>query len=183
MATAEQLARYGEEKKDPLALILAARMKQEVGETPVEREKENKGDKGEAKSAKRDTSVQGLLEKAKKLAQGRKDIVALADEVGKSSTRGAEGGPRVARTVVRSTAIDTFRPIVFRGGEPAEVGISGDGDSDLDLYVYDELGNLICRAESRSDYEICRWTPRWEGPFQIRVKNLGVANYYRMWTN
>jgi hypothetical protein len=184
VATAERLASYGDEKKDPLALILAARMKQEVGETPVEREKENKGEKGEAtKSPKRDTSVQGLLERAKKLAQGRKDIVALADEVGKSGTRGAEGGPKATRTVVRARTTDTFRPISFRGGEAAVVAISGDGDSDLDLYVYDEFGNQICRAESRSDDEICRWNPRWTGPFTIRVRNLGVANYYRLWTN
>jgi hypothetical protein len=183
LATAERLASYGDEKKDPLALILAARMKQEVGESPVKREKENKGEKGEPpKSPKRDTSVQGLLERAKKLAQGRKDIVALADEVAKSGTRGAEGGPKVNRTVVLSKVTDVYR-IRFRGGQLAEVAIAGDGDSDLDLYVYDEFGNLMCRAVSRSDHELCQWFPRRDALFTIRVLNLGVANYYGLATN
>jgi hypothetical protein len=182
-ATAEQLARYGEEKKDPLALILAARIKQEVGESPIERKKETKGGQGEAnKPAKRDTSVQALLDKAKGMAQGRKDIVALADEVAKSGTRGAKGGVKFANTVVRSRGTDLFN-ITFNGGELARVAVSGDGDSDLDLFIFDENGNLICRADSRSDDEICRWNPRWTGPFRIEVRNLGVANQYQLRTN
>ena len=182
-ATAEQLARYGEEKKDPLALIMAARIKQEVGESPLEHKKETKGGQGEAnKPAKRDTSVQALLDKAKGMAQGRKDVVALADEVAKSGSRGAIGGPKRARTVVRSRGTDVFH-LSFRGGELARVAISGDGDSDLDLYVYDEGGNLICRADTRSDDEGCGWYPRWSGPFRIEVRNLGVANQYQIWTN
>jgi hypothetical protein len=182
-ATAEQLARYGEEKKDPLALILAARIKQEVGENPIERKTETKGGQGDAdKPAKRDTSVQALIDKAKGLAQGRKDIVALADEVAKTGTRGRDRGPGRTTKVVRSTGSHVFHE-TFRGGESAVVSVSGDGDSDLDLYVYDENGNLICRADSRSDDETCRWNPRWTGPFRIEVRNLGVANRYHLWTN
>jgi hypothetical protein len=182
-AMAERLALYGEEKKDPVALIAAARIKQDIGATTTEREKESRGGKGDAtKPAKVDTNVEALLNKAKSLAAGRQDIVALADEVGKGGTRGAVRGPQVANTVVRSNSTDIFR-IAFRGGEPAAVFISGDGDSDLDLWIYDENGNLICRANSRRDDEGCRWNPRWTGPFRIEVRNLGVANRYQLWTN
>jgi hypothetical protein len=182
-ATAEQLARYGEEKKDPLALILAARIKQEVGENPVERKTETKGGQGDTdKPAKRDTSVQALIDKAKGLAQGRKDIVALADEVAKAETRGRASGPGRTTKVVRSGGMMVFHE-TFRGGEPAVVSISGDGDSDLDLFIYDENGILICRANSRSDDETCRWNPRWTGPFRIEVRNLGVANRFHIWSN
>jgi hypothetical protein len=27
---------------------------------------------------------------------------------------------------------------------------------------------------------VCGWTPRYTGPFTIRVRNLGVANEYRI---
>ena len=39
--------------------------------------------------------------------------------------------------------------IAFRGGEVARAAVSGDGDTRLDLYVYDENGNLpnLCKIE------------------------------------
>jgi hypothetical protein len=184
VALAEELARYGREKKDPLALLAAARIKQAVGDNPTERKKETKGGTGEAtKTATDSTSVAALVDQAKALAGGRPDIVALADEVAKSDTRGRVSGPGSTTTVVRRVGTDVFSNVVFRGGETAMVMISGDGDSDLDLYVFDERGNLICQADSRTDAEICRWTPRWTGPFRIEVRNLGVANQYVLRTN
>ena len=72
----------------------------------------------------------------------------------------------------------------FKGGQIAAIRVSGDGDTDLDLYVYDERGNLIASDTDRSDECVVAWTPRWTGPFIVRVKNLGgVYNRYRMITN
>ncbi|MCX7962606.1 MAG: hypothetical protein N2653_13690, partial [Burkholderiales bacterium] len=80
-------------------------------------------------------------------------------------------------------ASDVFR-VTFRGLEPALVGISGDGDTDLDLFVYDETGRLVCRSERPVDEEICQWVPRWTGVFRIEVRNLGrVWNRYLILTN
>lgn len=50
--------------------------------------------------------------------------------------------------------------------------------SDLDLYVFDESGNLICKDESGADDMLCRWRPRWNGHFIVKIRNLGVANEY-----
>ena len=49
----------------------------------------------------------------------------------------------------------------FVGGELAKVYARGDGDSDLDLYVYDERGNLIGQLRSVTlssgdHYDKCR---------------------------
>ncbi|MCW5605970.1 MAG: hypothetical protein KIT18_15620, partial [Burkholderiales bacterium] len=82
------------------------------------------------------------------------------------------GGPKSATHTVEARVNDIFC-VTFRGGEPAVVGISGDGDTDLDLVVLAENGNVICRADGPSDDEICRWTPRWTGLFRIEVRNLG----------
>ena len=65
-----------------------------------------------------------------------------------------------------------------------EVGIAGDGASDLDLFVYDENDHLVCRSTASTDREHCRWWPRWTGPFRIEIQNLGaVADLYRLATN
>jgi hypothetical protein len=68
---------------------------------------------------------------------------------------------------------------VFRGGENATVSIVGDGDTDLDLYVYDANGNLIARAVGLSDRETISFFPFQTGTFRIEVRNLGnVWNQY-----
>jgi hypothetical protein len=179
-ATAVSLARYGDANKDPLALIVAARMLKQAGAS------ESKATKTTASKEAKDKpdayTAEAMIDRAKTLAAGRADIVALADDVAKSSARGAQGGPKIARSVVSSRTIDTWR-VVFNGGEPAAAAISGDGDSDLDLFIYDENNNLICSSTSGGDDEFCRWYPRWTGVFYIRIRNTGIANQYVMRTN
>ena len=69
----------------------------------------------------------------------------------------------------------------FRGGEQAVVAIEGDGDTDLDLYVYDENGNLIVSDTGSSDSCRVYFTPRWTGAFRIVVVNRGyVHNVYEI---
>jgi len=178
LALAARLAKYGDANKDALSLIVAARMVKDAA--PGESKADGKTNKpGDAKNKPDTLSVNALLERAKAAAGGRADLVALADDVAKSGARGAVRGPGGTRTVVRSRTTDVFR-VAFEGGEPARVSISGDGDSDLDLYIYDENGNEICKDVGPSDDAVCRWNPRWTGMFTIRVRNLGVANEYRL---
>jgi hypothetical protein len=74
--------------------------------------------------------------------------------------------------------------MTFRGGERAEIAVVGDGATDLDLYVYDENGNLIVCDEGPTDRCFVRWTPRWTGRFRIEVRNLGSTwNRYALATN
>lgn len=69
--------------------------------------------------------------------------------------------------------------VTFNGGEQADVAISGDGSSDLDLYVYDQNGNEVCHSTSYGDDEHCVFYPRWTGPFLIKVVNEGsYGNYF-----
>lgn len=181
--TAHALARYGDAKKDALALITAAKIKKEVGEQELKGERVTKGGKADESKAKADAfTADAMLARAKALAGDRKDLLALAEDVAKSSARGASGGPKSLRTVVCTNCNDTFR-VTFDGGMPAYVAISGDGDSRLDLFVYDENGNNVCRQVGPGDDAACRWHPRWTGPFSIRVVNYGIANQYRIWTN
>jgi hypothetical protein len=176
VAAAEGMVRYGDAAKDPVALIAAARVLKNVGTQESKAERVG-GKPGDAKNKANTMSVEAILARAKALANGRQDIVAMADDVAKEGTRGAVGGPAGARTVVRSRDVDSFR-VTFRGGVPARVDVSGDGDSDLDLFIYDQYGNRVCTDDDATDQLICGWTPRETGPFTIRVRNLGVANEY-----
>lgn len=178
ISIADLLVRYGYVKKDPLALITAAKIKKEAGGTESKATRVG-GTAGDAKNQPDALSVDTILARAKEMAGGRADLIALADDVAKSGTRGATSGPAGTRTVVRTRAVDSFR-VTFRGGEPARVMVSGDGDSDLDLFIYDEHGNRVCTDDDSGDTAICAWTPRYTGPFTIRVRNLGVANEYRI---
>lgn len=72
----------------------------------------------------------------------------------------------------------------FRGGELAVVSIAGDGDTDLDLFVYDRFGNLVAQGIGLTDRETVRWLPRSTGTYRIVVRNLGgVWNRYSLSTN
>jgi hypothetical protein len=65
------------------------------------------------------------------------------------------------------------------GGEATVIRLSGDGDSDLDLLVFDENGNLIAEDLSYSDQAMAIVEPRWTGQFTVRVINAGArANAY-----
>ena len=176
LRTASSLARYGLANNDALSLITAAKI---VRSTPTTESTSQRvsGTAGEAKAKPDMLSADELLKKARELAAGRPDLLALADDVTKTSSRGATGGPGRKTTVVRSNGTDVYR-VTFRGNERAAVVASGDGDSDLDLYVHDENGNLICKDDDNTDDVVCQWTPRYTGTFTIRVVNRGVANQY-----
>lgn len=181
VATATALARYGDANRDALALIQASKMLKAVGATEAA-QKRTSG-KGGDKPAKADPyTADAVLARAKELAKDNPALSKLADDVAVAGARGVVNGAKHGTSVVSSNDTDSYR-IRYEGDAPAAVFVSGDGDSDLDLFVYDENDNLICSDTDATDDMLCRWNPRWTGSFTIRIKNLGVANRYRLWTN
>lgn len=74
--------------------------------------------------------------------------------------------------------------IYFYGGELAEVLVIGDGDTDLDLVVYDEFGNVVASDLDFSDICLAQWVPAYTAEFRIEVTNHGsVYNVYDLTTN
>jgi hypothetical protein len=86
--------------------------------------------------------------------------------------RGAVGGPirHYVRMEARQTR--TFN-VEFRANEYARIDVRGDGDTDLDCWVYDENWNLIDSDLDYTDWCILEFNPRWAGVFNLRVRNLG----------
>jgi hypothetical protein len=96
---------------------------------------------------------------------------------------GRVGGP--ADMVQRVGAFSSnFYQDQFRGGAPAVVSIAGDGDTDLDLFIYDASGRLVVYAIGPTDRETVSWTPPATGFYRVEVRNLGgVWNEFRLRTN
>ncbi len=182
---AHSLIEYGRKNKAPEALITAARILAANGTVELEQKPTHEAAPGAATGESKDkpacdNSPRALLQEAKELSGNNPAVVALANSV--ELSRGAVGGPKRTVDVVEPLEADVYK-ITFRGGETARVAVSGDGDTRLDLYVYDENGNLSPRGRSR------RRLPgelgaQMDRKIRIKVVNRGrVPNRYIMATN
>jgi hypothetical protein len=177
------LLAFGRKTKDPVALIVAVRVMKAVGSREAERKPERRDAPEADQKSGQPVSADSVLGEARDLAKGDKIVALLIDETAAMGSVTAEGQPRTHQDTVQPGATDVYA-VVFTGGQLAEAGIAGDGDSDLDLLVYDENDHLVCRSAGSSDREYCRWWPRWTGAFRIEIQNLGMApNLYRLATN
>ncbi|GHV03120.1 hypothetical protein FACS189485_05410 [Spirochaetia bacterium] len=188
LQTANSLAKYGYENYSAAALIEAAEILAKVQTQALDIERkaaEPAADTG-TKTAKPEFTPENLLADAKQFASGDATLLAFADKVAASTqtkTRGAANGPKYGVFKLPGGRYDEF-PAVFRANERAEIGVSGDGDTDLDLYIYDSNGNLIVYDEDPSDDCYVTWVPKWTGEFTVRVVNLGrVYNQYVLTSN
>lgn len=187
LRVAAELSKYGYANKDALSLIQAARLSKQTG---FSLEEKKKAEFEEMRPAPEEGKKGGqvsldpaqLLADAKSMAGDDGVLLALIDDVN-SNVRGAVGGPKYSRSSVNAGGSDIYN-ISFRAGELAIVTVIGDGDTDLDLYVYDNNGNLIDSDTDYSDDCVCTWTPRWTGNFRIKIVNRGrVYNSYVLRTN
>ena len=88
-------------------------------------------------------------------------------------------GKIVHRDRVEARSVDTYT-VWLRGGETTRIRLSGDGDTELNLCVYDESGRLVASDTLGSgDDRMVFVTPAWTGPFKIKTVNRGcVYNRY-----
>lgn len=85
----------------------------------------------------------------------------------------------------RIEALDTDAyGVTFRGGQLAAVSVSGDGDTDLDCFVYDEDGDLVAKDDDATDECRITFRPQRTMRYRVEIVNLGrVYNAYRLRTN
>jgi hypothetical protein len=85
--------------------------------------------------------------------------------------------------VVRARSTNVYH-MTFVGREWEVLILSGDGGTDLDLYVYDENGNLVAKDDDYTDECVVRFIPRWTGDFTVKIVNRGGrANRYTLGSN
>ncbi len=186
---ANDLLRYGYANKSTLALIDALQIFSENPTQPLNTTREGSEvdeSKTDGKKANVSFDYDTVLADAKKFADGDENLLALIDNIdaeAKGAQRGAVNGPSRHYDAVNGNSTDTYQ-ISFIANVLAEILVSGDGDTDLDLYVYDSNGNLIAYDESYSDDCYVRWVPAWTGKFFVRIVNRGpVYNNYVILTN
>lgn len=178
---AAELSKYGYANKSALALIQAAQIAVENNFQEVAAQKDN------AETAQTTDDKKGnitldpkqLLEDAAVLADGDANLLALIAKASETqSKRAPVGGESYNRTSVNGNGTDVYT-VSFIAGQTAVVTVVGDGDTDLDLYVYDSNGNLIVKDDDYTDNCVVSWTPKWTGKFKIKVMNRGpVYNRY-----
>lgn len=183
---ATDLAKYGYEAESASALIESANILAGVPTQALEATKENTGVANPTKDEK-SLTVESLLADAKVFAAGDETLLAMVAKVEQKYQleliRGRSGGPATDYDRVEARSYVQYY-ITFRGGEFAEVAVVGDGDTDLDLYIYDENGNLIDSDIDYTDACYCSFVPSWTGSFRVKIVNRGsVYNRYTLITN
>lgn len=186
---ATNLAKYGYDNFSAMALVEAASIFQEVNTqdlNPVSFESGGQEQDNKVKKDKPEFTPENLLIDAEKFADGNNNLLAIIEKEKSGlsdTTRGRVGGPAKRYTNVDGYSTDSYQ-IRFVANEYAEIFVSGDGDTDLDLYVYDSNGNLIVSDDDYTDDCYVRWIPSWTGNFDVKIVNRGpVYNNYVIVTN
>lgn len=185
MRTAYALAEWAEKEQSAMGYAMAAKMLAGV-KTEAGRMKPHKDTAKPPKAdAPKGMTAAEMFKKAYELAGAdeatKKAITALET----SATAGTKGTPNPG---CYDGYVEANSDIVydeqFYGDEEAAVSLKG-WSSDIDLWIYDENGNLICRSTDYGASEYCSFYPRWTGPFAIRVENLNhpSGSNYQLCTN
>ena len=188
LQTATQLAKYGYDTSSASALIGAAEILVYIRTQPLGTTGTQSGQTADSgtKSPNPELNPANLLADARRLAGRDATMLAWASEVEaamNTATRGAVGGPKYQVDIVNANATIRYR-VQFRGLELGEVLVSGDGDTDLDLYIYDANGNLIVRDIGYTDTCYVSFVPYFTQYITIEIRNLGrVYNRFQIWTN
>lgn len=182
---ANDLIKYGYKQQQALPLINALQI-MSTTQTQAFSGEIVEGESG-SKESSLSFDVQKIIEDAKNFADGDEALLEMISKIEETENnaphRGAVGGPcRRVQTLYANRYI-TYN-CNFVANRTAEIAVSGDGDTDLDLYVYDSNGNVIASDVDYSDDCYVRWVPRWTGRFIIKiVNNGGVANRFVLLTN
>jgi len=185
---AYQLAKYGYKTYSAAALIEAAKIMSSVKTQDLKYEsyKQDPAPKAQdTKKGKEGYDLTSILDAAKKYADGDPKLLAAIADVEKANqaTRGRVGGPGERYSYVFGFSNDYY-DINFIAFELAEIAVRGDGDTDLDLYVYDSNGNMVAKDDDYTDRCYVSWVPLWTGRFTVKIVNRGpILNNYRLLTN
>jgi hypothetical protein len=170
---ARAAADYGRAARDPLALIVAARMRRDIGLT--------RRATTVLEPPELDTPA-SLIAEARRLARGRRDVLRLADETLATGEKGRERGPLYEIGRIANAGSETFDAMTFAGGKRAEVYV--EGARRLALVVRDAAGQTICADDAAGPVAYCWWKQDAAGAVRIEILNRAPAdNAFRMVTN
>ncbi len=187
LSLASDLAKYGYANNSASSLIEAAKIVKEAGlkegdATQFNLKEEVSSEGVTSSTAKKNVEVSldadKLLADAKKLAAGDKNLLAMADKVANTQTRSGSHDYYTRRINANARVTwDCKRSY----GTYSRVYLSGDGDTDLDVYVYDSYGNLITKDDDYGDDCYVAWYCNRSQTYTLAIKNRGgVYNNYEI---
>ena len=185
LALAKELAAYGYASESALSLINAAMIVIEESAGAAKVKETKRGGVGGAGEPSFTLDAEQLLTDAEAFAGDDKNLKGLIKSAREltASSRGRVGGPGYVIDKVAGGEANLYT-VEFQGSVGAEVAAVGDGTTDLDLYIFDENGNLITMDEEDGDECYVIWKPKWTGVFVITVLNRGAsANEFALVTN
>jgi hypothetical protein len=164
----DTLADFGERNADPMALIEAAKIRKMLP-PPL----------NAASGATTETRTwRTLLARASQLAGPNPMVTAFITDVQRLKIRNIPVIPleiSLLHKQVKQNSADRAE-VHFLAGEMAIVYVRPVAAVDLDLFVYDDLNNLICTGGGAGHDAECRWRPRHDGSFLIDVRNNNAAD-------
>jgi hypothetical protein len=182
---ASELARYGYQNRSSLALIESANLFLTAIAEEILPENAEKG-AGETTATTNAVSFepQKLFESAALFAEGDQTLLDLIQKVQSADfTRGAVDGASAICDRVLGGATNQYS-VKFYGGESVTVIVAGDGNTDLDLQIFDSNGTLIGSDAGNSSESIITWLPNKTETFTIKVVNKGkIQNDYIIGSN
>jgi hypothetical protein len=163
VVTAAELAAWGRARNDPGAMIMAARL---LAEVPV---RTGEGPAPILTPAR-------LLDEALAMAPGNEAVQAAVQRV-RDGTRGVSSSTFGAGPIFTVQAVGARQTLAFeveaRRGEVLRVAAIGDGDTNIDLVVTGETGNLLCRDGFGDHYPVCTMPASGGGRLKVDVINRG----------
>jgi hypothetical protein len=165
--TAAELAAWGRAHRDPGALIMAARLTDEINMR-----------QGPDSDAGPLLSAETLLDEAAAMAPDDAPVQAavahLRDGPARRGVRASpiRRGPIYTVNALRAGQIYPY-DLDARSGEILRVAAIGDGDTDIDLSVRDARGVVVCRDGYGDHYPVCTLAPREPGKLRINITTRG----------
>ena len=166
---ARSVAEFARRQRDPQAMIIAARMLQEV---PFE---DKASDKGLSEASPPAFSPTGLFAEAKTLAKNDASLLMQINFAQSTSSRGVVSsafGKGLLRMVQDVAARTTYRfALRATGGQLLRVGAIGDVGTAMLLRIVDAAGRVVCTDNPGNYAPVCSTTPAVAGSYQVEVIN------------
>ncbi|MEM6305208.1 MAG: hypothetical protein AAF744_10830 [Pseudomonadota bacterium] len=180
MALSMSLFDYGIAENDAVSLVTAASIRKaaQLTEGPI-------GEPDTPLEPGQDPlSWQDMLAEAEARAQGRADLLGLIEDVRAATTKGLIDGAIISKSQVAPRGSRSYSRMVFEGGKFAEIYSEGRGEENLDMFVYDSRGAVVCSQTDQSPISLCGWTPPETTAYRVVVQNRSDRTaFFSLMTN
>ncbi len=114
-----------------------------------------------------------MLMRAADLAGDDAALLALIEDVRAQRNKGIASGPDYHLSALPAGTAESRPPVVFRGGEYAEIYVEATPGASVRLTVTDGGDHVVCTEADGGNIAYCGWTPAVDGEFTVTVENTG----------